>query len=222
MPWRQEKHEIERNHDLLKALVADVSDAPTRMADVVVHAEAHGLPPSISQQYERAPISRRIVLAPGSVWKTKRWPQERWTELATVLRQRGASVVIMGGREDARLCETIAADSHTVAVCDASLPQSINLLQQADTLVTNDSAPTHLAALAGTRTVTIFGSTLPSFGFAPRGAGDVVVEDTTVACRPCGLHGRRECPLGTLQCLHAISTQHVLGALESPSALTSA
>ena len=48
-----------------------------------------------------------------------------------------------------------------------SLPllASAELIGRAQAIVTNDSAPQHLASAMGTPTVTVFGPTVPEFGF---------------------------------------------------------
>jgi len=86
-------------------------------------------------------------------------------------------------------------------------------------LVTNDSAPLHFAQAVDTPTVAIFGSTVPSFGFGPRGPRDHVVQVGGLACRPCSAHGPPSCPLGHHLCMKSLSVQDVLQAIEETGAL---
>jgi heptosyltransferase-2 len=87
-------------------------------------------------------------------------------------------------------------------------------------LVTNDSAPLHLAQAVETPTVAIFGSTVPAFGFGPRGPRDRVVEIAGLACRPCSAHGPPTCPLGHHRCMREIAVDRVLAAIEETGTLT--
>ena len=140
-----------------------------------------------------------VALAPGSIWGTKRWPY--YAELA---RNLDIAVVAVGGPDDAALGEAIAAAAPGRAVNAAgvlSLRESAALIERAAVLVTNDSAPLHLATGVGTPVVAIFGPTVPAFGFGPLGADDVVVEHHAMPCRPCSPHGPQVCPLGHHRCM---------------------
>ncbi|HEX9006414.1 MAG TPA: glycosyltransferase family 9 protein, partial [Bacteroidota bacterium] len=88
------------------------------------------------------------------------------------------------------------------------------LLRRCRLLVTNDTAPQHLAVAVGTPVVAIFGPTVPRFGFAPIGPLDTVVETPGLVCRPCGIHGGERCPIGTFECMNLITVQHVLAAVD--------
>jgi len=158
------------------------------------------------------------ALAPGSIWGSKRWPQ--YTELARRLAGQGA-VVLVGGREDEALAlELLAVVPAVVSACGAlTLRQSAALIGRAAVLVTNDSAPLHFAQAVGTPTVAIFGSTVPAFGFGPRGPRDQVVGVDGLSCRPCSAHGPARCPLGHHACMQTLSVEDVLRAIERTGAL---
>jgi heptosyltransferase-2 len=156
-----------------------------------------------------------VALAPGSIWGTKRWPG--YAELAAALE---APVVVLGGPEDTALAEQVAAAAPTrthSAAGALGLRASAALVAQASVLVTNDSAPLHLATAVGTPVVAVFGPTVPAFGFGPRGARDVIVEHPSLACRPCSAHGPQVCPLGHHRCMRELSVASVLAAIASVS-----
>ena len=138
-----------------------------------------------------------IALAPGSIWGTKRWPY--YAELAKRLDR---PVVVIGGPEDAALAAAItsAAPKARSAVGQLSLRQSAALIKQAALLVTNDSAPLHLATAVGTPILAIFGPTVPAFGYGPIRPGDRVAA-IMLDCRPCSSHGPQVCPLGHHHCM---------------------
>ena len=100
-----------------------------------------------------------------------------------------------------------------------SLRESAALIGKAAALVTNDSAPLHFAAAAGTPTVALFGPTLPAFGFGPRGPRDVALGVDGLSCRPCSRHGPPRCPLGHHHCLRHLLLEQVVAALEETGAL---
>jgi heptosyltransferase-2 len=95
-----------------------------------------------------------------------------------------------------------------------TLRQSAALLDRCELLVSNDSAPTHLGVATKCRVLTIFGPTVPRFGFAPYGAGHEVIEKN-LPCRPCSVHGSQECPLGTHACMLEISVDEVVARVLS-------
>ncbi len=154
---------------------------------------------------------RFVALAPGSIWGTKRWPY--FTELAAVLDR---PCVVVGGSEDASLADSIVAAAQRRAVSAAgalTLRASAALIQRAAVLVTNDSAPLHLATAVGTPVVALFGPTVPEFGFGPRREGDAALGHAGLSCRPCSRHGPERCPLGHHRCMRELSVETVAAAL---------
>jgi heptosyltransferase-2 len=156
-----------------------------------------------------------VAVAPGSIWGTKRWPY--YAELAAALE---SPIVAIGGQEDAVLADRVVAAAPGrgwSAAGELGLRASAALLERAATLVTNDSAPLHLATAVGTPVVAVFGPTVPGFGFGPSRPGDVVVQQTGLACRPCSLHGPRVCPLGHHRCMVEITVERVAAAVSGIS-----
>lgn len=152
-----------------------------------------------------------VAMAPGSIWGTKRWPH--YAELAAAL---DAPIVVIGGPEDADLAARIVAAAPGrawSAAGELGLRAATALLERAAVLITNDSAPLHLATAVGTPVVAIFGPTVPEFGFGPRGPRDAVVQQTGLACRPCSSHGPRVCPLGHHRCMAELSVERVAAAV---------
>ncbi len=149
---------------------------------------------------------RLIVLAPGSIWETKRWPF--FPELAElIVRESDLSPAIIGGKDDAEIGERIAAAYPNRVVSLAgrlTLIESAALLSLSRLAITNDSAPAHMAAAVGTPVVTIFGPTVPAFGFTPYSAKAVVVENKGLYCRPCSSHGPQRCPEKHFYCMRKI------------------
>jgi heptosyltransferase II len=163
--------------------------------------------------------AKMVALAPGSVWATKRWPQESYARLASALADDGVAVVLIGGREDAYLCASIAriagGRGSVSTAGDLSLLESAELIRRCAVLVTNDSAPLHLGVAVHTPVIALFGPTVPRFGFAPLGKNDLVLEQTDLACRPCSIHGGPRCPIRTFDCMRRTSPEVVLGRVRS-------
>ena len=150
-----------------------------------------------------------VALAPASVWATKRWPY--YAELARELAP-SVRIVVLGSTEDTALAAEVAAAGGASAMNAAgvfSLLGSAELIRRCSVLVTNDSAPQHLASAMDTPTVAIFGPTVPAFGFGPLARNSVTMGLDALPCRPCDRHGPRRCPLGHWRCMRDLGARDV-------------
>jgi len=154
---------------------------------------------------------RLITLAPGSIWKTKRWPF--FKELAElIIRESDFNPTIIGGKDDAEIGERIAAAFPNRVISLAgrlSMIESAALLGLSKLAITNDSAPAHMAAAVGTPVVSIFGPTVPAFGFVAYSGKSIVVENKGLYCRPCSSHGPQQCPEKHFYCMLKIEAKTV-------------
>ena len=76
-------------------------------------------------------------------------------------------------------------------------------------IITNDSGPLHLGAAVGSRVISLFGPTVPEFGFAPDSNDYTRVLSRELECRPCSLHGGQKCPLKRHNCMREIKPEEV-------------
>jgi len=183
----------------------------------------HLRPTAADEQAATALISEAFVaIAPGSIWGSKRW--RHYPALAARLAEHVA-VVAVGGPNEVEVGEQIVAavgpaGRRAVNACGKlTLRQSAALIGRARVLVTNDSAPLHLATAMGTPIVALFGPTVTEFGFGPLRAGDVALGIAGLQCRPCSPHGPPQCPLGHHRCMREITVEAVLAAIEEIGAL---
>ena len=204
-------HEIDRNLSLLRC----VSGAPLpREMPRLYPAESDAKKVDrLLVELEVGRPDKLVAIAPGSIWNTKRWLKERFSSLAVNLDETGLEVVLIGSSDDRDLCEevrTLSGSSHVYNTAGMlSLLQSTELLRRCKVIVSNDSAPMHLAGAVGTPVVAIFGATVPAFGFGPSGPWDVVVETKGLKCRPCSIHGGEKCPIKTFDCMKNVSHERV-------------
>lgn len=167
---------------------------------------------------DREPL---IALAPGSVWATKRWPSYDVLAGDLVARLPDCRLVVLGAAGDAPLAAAISTAVQQrggASVIDAtgqlSLLGSAALLSRCAVLVTNDSAPLHLASAMNTPTVALFGPTVPSMGFGPLAEPQIVLGREELTCRPCSAHGGQACPLGHWRCMQELSPSSVAEHVE--------
>lgn len=155
---------------------------------------------------ERPVIGLCIGSENGTV---KRWPQERFAELARKLSQRGFDTWILGGVNDVEQARFIERESPAInLVGRVTIPEAVDLIAAACAVVTNDTGLMHVAAAIGTPLVAVYGATLPEW--APPLTDHAVVLETQIDCRPCGV---LDCPLGHFECLTRIGTDRALEGL---------
>ncbi len=217
--YRKDLHETERNLSLLAPLTEPVpaselpelfpSDQDRERVDLLLREQ--------NEAFRGLPTGGMVAIAPGSVWPTKRWPAGCYADLSAALIQAGYGVVLIGGAGDTGLCAEIGAKVNSGMLVDASgrltLLQSAEFIRRCAALVSNDSAPMHLAVAVKTPVVAIFGPTVPEFGFAPLGEYDRVVQTAGLTCRPCSIHGGESCPIKTFDCMKRISAPDVMNVL---------
>ncbi len=207
LPHRREQHHAER---LLRLAAGDNAVIePAKLIPALFPSEEDRRSIASFLSANGASSERLIALAPGSIWSTKRWPG--FPALAASLSTHGR-IVVIGGPADRDLATAIRS-----AVPDAidttgqlALLASAEMIRRAAVLVTNDSLPQHLASAMGTPTVTIYGPTIPGFGFGPLAPHSATVGHEFLDCRPCHPHGPAECPLGHHRCMRDLAGADVL------------
>jgi lipopolysaccharide heptosyltransferase I len=146
------------------------------------------------------------VLMPGANWATKRWPVERYAELAKVLKDRfGLESVTAGASADIKLAKTVNAKFDVTG--KTTLRQIVALLERAKLVIGNDTGPMHMAAAMGVPLVTPYGPTNPE-RTGPFGRDDSVVL-LDLPCSPCY---SRTCSHHS--CMEWLKVDHVLAVVE--------
>jgi len=156
-----------------------------------------------------------VVLAPGSRWKTKRWPVEYFNKVIEGLSQeKNLVVVVIGGIEDKNL-EIKINENILDLRGKTSLLESAAVIGKSTLLLTNDSSPIHMgSAFSNVRIFAIFGPTVKNFGFTPWSENNKIYEVENLSCRPCGLHGSDSCPKGHFKCMKDIDPEVILGDIK--------
>ena len=86
------------------------------------------------------------------------------------------------------------------------------MLAECRLLVTNDSAPLHMAEAVGTPVVALFGPTVRELGYHPQLHSSLML-GLDLMCRPCSRNGARPCHLDTKECLVGLKPSRVLEAV---------
>jgi len=119
------------------------------------------------------------VLNPGAGWGAKRWPAERYGQVAKELAKNGlCSLVNYGpGEEKLALAVEIASEGAAQKI-SCSISELISLTRRARLFVGGDTGPMHLAAALGIPVVAIFGPTNPARN-GPFGTRSVVLRSAS-------------------------------------------
>jgi heptosyltransferase-1 len=148
-------HVIEQDLDLASAIAGDDLAPVTPLLPVDPRAEAWAaqlLPPG-------SPV---VLINPGAGWGAKRWPAERYAEVARGLIASGFRVVVNIGPGEEPLSEAIAqATSGAATTLNCSLCQLIAVTRRIALAIAGDTGPLHLACALCRPVVGIFGPTDP-------------------------------------------------------------
>jgi len=103
------------------------------------------------------------VIHPGATDPRRRWPADRFAEVAVRLAVDGLRVVVVGEGADAAIADRIASDAGrragdavTSLAGRLTLSELAGVMSVADVFVGNDSGPRHLAHAVGAPTVGIY------------------------------------------------------------------
>jgi heptosyltransferase-2 len=146
-----------------------------------------------------------IVLHAGAKWANKRWPY--FMELADRLRLlKGVHVTITGLKDEVvnspgLLYYKKKGVDNLIGKTD--FPGLLKVIGRADVFAGNDTVAAHAASLSGVKSVIFMGPTVQQFGFVTD-KDFKVIENNTLLCRPCHLHGGNMCPLGTFECMKSL------------------
>jgi ADP-heptose:LPS heptosyltransferase len=101
-----------------------------------------------------------VVIHPGATDPRRRWPAERFAELATACAADGFQVVVVGDESEqelaARIVKLAASGLVRSVAGELDMAGLVSLLSDATVVVGNDSGPRHLAQALGAPTVGIF------------------------------------------------------------------
>lgn len=157
---------------------------------------------------------RQIALFPGSVWATKKWTYQGFAQVARAFITCGYEVFLMGGADEKDLCQKIKnlAPGCQILAGLKSIYESVQFIRGCDLVISNDSAPAHMAASQQIPVVSLFGPTTLDLGFRPWSSKVIIIENNNLDCRPCGRHGHQQCPLGHHRCMNEIDAKWVINA----------
>lgn len=199
-------HEVDRNLSLISSFLRNKERAIPRLYPSAVHFEKV----KTDEPY--------ITISPTSVWYTKQYLLANWVKVINGAEGK-IKIFLLGGAADKVACDDIKGQStHSnveVMAGKLSFLESAALMKGAMMNYVNDSAPMHIASAMNAPVTAVYCSTIPAFGFGPLSKQSRIIETSEkLDCRPCGLHGFRQCPQGHFKCSN-IDPEAVLGQLKT-------
>ena len=203
-PAERADHIVRQNLALLRSL--GVNDTTIRFPLADVRSRA-------LEEIQTALGGERpfALINPGAAWPNKRWPPDRFGEIAAFLREvRGLpSFILWGPGEEGLAGAVVETSSGAARIAPPTRLADLLALSRASSLmVSGDTGPLHIAAAVGTPTVSLFGPTDPQRN-GPWNPDDVTVSRYGV----CGCHYERRCRKAEW-CLESLSVPEVTAAVQ--------
>ena len=211
-------HEIERILCLMRAFHIEPEEC-VRKPHVACSGSGMTKARTLLHNAGIGPSEAFFVVCPGSVWKTKRWTKEGYSELVRALSRRYGRVLLCGSETDRALATEIETRAGELGVLNLAgkvdLETFVSIVDKATVVISNDSAPMHIAVARDVPVVAIFCATTPALGYGPYTNTAVVVEKTDLPCRPCSRHGGNRCPIKTEACMKSVMCSDVLSGVDT-------
>ena len=187
--------EVHSHYAALRAagIIGEIDDAGLEM----------WLPPAAEAEAARlwaahfAPEDKVIALNIGASWRTKRWEDGYFAQVADTYLARGYHLAVMGGPTDVEMVAACRAQMREkdhphlhIFTGQVSLGVLAGLLRRCILFITTDSGPMHVGVAMNVPVLCMFGAS-PIPGFYPYDEKSISVR-APVPCHPCRLH---ECPL---------------------------
>lgn len=219
---RKEKRDLitGRNKEQLIHSVGRYSDVfskagfPVRTAEgpwIVATADGHKKAESLLKETELV----HIGVAPYAKHDLKTWPEEYMVRLLGMIAAKNkVRFWLFGGKEET---PQLIAMQNRIPECvlvagTLSLDEELALISRLKFMISMDSSNMHLAAMVGTKVISIWGGTDPLAGFGAWQQPDdqairISVEELT--CRPCTVYGKGKCKRGDFACMKWLTPEVV-------------
>lgn len=214
VPWPQRGSEPLRLMRLLEPLgVAPPLGAPPSLTHPVTEEDRQELRALLQTRGTSAGRGTGwVCLHAGSKWPSRRWPVQRFAQVARELSERGHEILLTGSQSEQDLAQEICRQvPHALDLCGRTHLWTLGAaIEGARLLVCNDTAVSHIAAAVGTPSVVVScGSEVARWSPADPVRHRVLW--SAPPCRPCL---NADCAQQTHRCALDISVEQVMRACE--------
>ncbi|MCX6300725.1 MAG: glycosyltransferase family 9 protein [Bacteroidia bacterium] len=207
------KHSVERYCDVFAK--AGFMVIPETRQSIIPASEAiekvSGLPLTMSVS--------NIGVAPYAKHELKSWPEENMIRLLNIISEKnGVKYWLFGGVEDYERLNSLheKIPGSYLVVGRLNLSEELALMSRLDFMISMDSSNMHMAALSGTKVVSIWGGTDPITGFGAWQEPDefaIRIPAEELTCRPCTIYGKGKCQRGDFACMNWLTPEKVFEKL---------
>ncbi|GET23642.1 ADP-heptose:LPS heptosyltransferase [Prolixibacter denitrificans] len=216
---KQLKHSSERYCDVFRKAGFNVQMSP--VPAIASSAKASEKIQEYLESQKLPEQTLKIGFAPFATHATKIWGLENARQLMQLINEKYQAHFYLfgGGQEEIEKLQALSTDNDhiTLVAGQMNLSEEIALITRMDFMLSMDSSNMHIAALTGTKTISIWGATHPAFGFYALGQPEEYSLQTPadeLACRPCSVFGNKPCIHETIKCMEMLTPNIVFRKME--------
>ncbi|TWP27814.1 lipopolysaccharide heptosyltransferase family protein [Apibacter muscae] len=160
--------------------------------------------------------NKHIGIAPFANYKEKMYTLDRMKKICLYLANKNYKIYLFGGgtNESNILKEWSDTNSYIHSLADnCSIKEQMEIMKNLEFIITMDSANMHIASIAGTRVISIWGATHPFAGFLGYGQKIEDVIQIDLSCRPCSIYGNKSCLRKDIACMNYIDEKTILSKI---------
>ena len=157
--------------------------------------------------------TKYVVICPDAEYgPAKKWPAHNWVNLASNLIPNYQVVFVGLDTSIKNKINSLESTNNIInLIGKTNLKDAVEVLSNAECVVSNDSGLMHLSSAVNTPIVGIYGSSSPRYTppLCEASRHEIIYKD--LDCSPCF---KRSCPLGHTNCLNYITVDTVLSSIE--------
>lgn len=167
-----------------------------------------------------------IGVAPFARHKLKMWPEDNMILLLKMINDNHkCRFWLFGGKEDSEKLKAFQARVPQSVSLEGTLnlEEELALMSNLDLMIAMDSSNMHLAALTGTKVISIWGGTDPLAGFdawMQNESFSIRIPVNELTCRPCTVYGKGECKRGDFACMNWLTPEKVFEKIKKLNIIT--
>ncbi len=154
-----------------------------------------------------------IIFCPDAEYgSAKRWPTEKWFNLANELSESYNIVIVGLDKNIGTKFDELNHDKIVNLIGKTNLMEVMGIIASSDGVISNDSGLMHVSASLDRKTIALYGSSSPTYTppLISKYKRDIIYKD--LDCSPCF---KKVCPLGHTKCLKDINVEEVKKSVTS-------
>src|SRR5688572_168093 len=166
-----------------------------------------------------------IAIVIGASYYTKKLPVHK---LITLCESIHHPIILIGGREDVRVGEEVAAfgNGKVYNACGKfNLNESADLVRRSKIVISHDTGLQYIASAFNKKVLAIWGSTSPRLDVEPYYSKaflatqkekpyENIIRLPELWCQPCSKYGKKKCPLGHFKCMEQMDINYITERVE--------